>query len=1206
MTELDVPPAQSLDAENPWPGLMPFTEATQAFFHGRDEEAIELLRRVRRELLTILFGQSGLGKTSLLSAGLFPRLRAADFLPVYLRLDLGTPQLTPVDQIKAALAEDLAAHAVEARPPRHDETLWAYFHDKETEFWSRRNRLITPVLVFDQFEEIFTLGRGISSVDALVDELAALVEDRPPATVRSALEDDPEAARRYDFAKQSCKLIFALREDFLPELEGLQRRMPSIMENRMRLRRMDGRQARDAILASGAHLVAPGVAEKVIAFVAASRGRSGKEADSHAELETLEIEPALLSIVCRELNNKRIRVGQSQITADLLEGAQQEIVAAFYESSLAGLDPAAKLYIEEQLLTSEGYRDSRPLADALRQPGVTRADIDTLVSRRLLRIEERFGTQWVELTHDVLTGVIRQQRDLRREQTRAAQEAEARAQAERERAQRAEAEALRERAEREVQTALAREATARERLAQRLVRRTRLWLAAVVATLLVAIGLGWQAYYEQGVAEARAKEATASYETALKAAKDVVDFVERQQKSGQVVTKAARTLLDIAQKTFGALPETREEVATTRARIKLFDKFASTYQAFGNLAAARQAAETELDLAKSLASGRAEDQLEVADSQRTLGDILLVQGNFADALQNFQGSLQIAVGLAAKDPENADWQREIADSRNRLGLLQQNRGDLGAALKELHAGLDITKQLVSKNPSNDDWQRELADSYYHVGEVVESQGKLPEAFREFEAELEIRAQLATEDPESTDRQVELLRSHSRVGRVLQSQGYLSEAAKEYQTMLEIITPLAVSDPTNNRWQQQLASAHEYFGYIIQKQEDSAKAFQEYKSGLAIRKQLVAKDSDNTDWQADLMRSRNLIGQLLQDQGELTRAFDEFQASLAIIIQLTATDPSNADWQRELGETHNRIGNLLRAQGDLVSALAEYDAGLAIMTQLATKDPTNMRWQEDVETGHTLLAEALGAQGELADALEHLKDARDIIAQLAENDPDNDHWRNNSVIVHSRISAVLSSKGDYDRALEEARIALATITPLVATDPHFALNQQSLAGLHWRICDASLGRGDLGTALEECRIAVEIDDELVTRTPADPAWQGDLGRSHGKLGRVLVALKDLTGAREEFTVAMSKIVQLATQNPRKVEWQQELVELHKGEGDAERDLSSYARAREEYKACVETAEPILSRGSMNKELAQAAAYCQAQLAALDKRVQDASK
>jgi hypothetical protein len=159
-----------------------------------------------------------------------------------------------------------------------------------------------------------------------------------------------------------------------------------------------------------------------------------------------------------------------------------------------------KLFIEEQLLTAEGYRDTRPLAEALRERGVTRADIDELVARRLLRIEERFGAQWVELTHDLLTGVIRQQRDLRREQT----EAEARIQAER---KRAEAVAALERAEREAQTALAREAADRERMAHRLVRRTRIAFGATMATLVLAMGAGIYAWNQRQVADARAIEA---------------------------------------------------------------------------------------------------------------------------------------------------------------------------------------------------------------------------------------------------------------------------------------------------------------------------------------------------------------------------------------------------------------------------------------------------------------------------------------------------------------------------------------------------------------------------------------------------------------------------------------------------------------------------------------------------------------------------
>jgi hypothetical protein len=86
MTATDIALRPPLDSTaRPWPGLDAFSEALQAFFFGRAAETEELYRRIRGETVTLLFGQSGLGKTSLLRAGLTPRLRAA-FLPVFVRL----------------------------------------------------------------------------------------------------------------------------------------------------------------------------------------------------------------------------------------------------------------------------------------------------------------------------------------------------------------------------------------------------------------------------------------------------------------------------------------------------------------------------------------------------------------------------------------------------------------------------------------------------------------------------------------------------------------------------------------------------------------------------------------------------------------------------------------------------------------------------------------------------------------------------------------------------------------------------------------------------------------------------------------------------------------------------------------------------------------------------------------------------------------
>jgi WD40 repeat protein len=405
--------APAVDRDNPWPGLASFTEDAREFFFGREKETDELLRLVRRQTLTVLFGQSGLGKSSLLQAGVFPVLRDADFLPLYLRLDHAPTLPALADQVKAALAAAFVAAKADAPAFPGDETLWEYFHRKDVDVWSAKNRLLTPVLAFDQFEEIFTLGRASDAARdrsrAFLTELTCLVENRAPPAVQAKLDRGELDPARFNFEKPSCQVILSLREDFLPDLEGLKHEMPALVHNRMRLKRLNGAQAVEIVLKPGAHLVADGVAEKIVEFVAGSRGGSTER------LAELDIEPPLLSVICRELNDRRRALGQEKITADLVSGNRREILHDFYERSVADLPDAMRAFVEDHLLTKSGFRDNLALETALEYPGVTRPLLDTLVARRLLRIEDRLGVQRVELTHDVLAEVVRAARDARQQ-----------------------------------------------------------------------------------------------------------------------------------------------------------------------------------------------------------------------------------------------------------------------------------------------------------------------------------------------------------------------------------------------------------------------------------------------------------------------------------------------------------------------------------------------------------------------------------------------------------------------------------------------------------------------------------------------------------------------------------------------------------------------------------------------------------------------
>ena len=427
----------TIDPENPWLGLFSYSEESRAYFHGRDEETAELCRRVQRKLLTVLFGQSGLGKTSLLRAGIVPRLRAESFCPVYVRIDYAPESPAPSEQIKQAIFRATAEAGFWSRPGTaiEGESLWEFLHHRGDLLRDAAGHTLMPLLIFDQFEEIFTLGQaddaGRQRAKQFLADLADLVENRPPAALEARIEEDDSAAEDFDFARADYRVLIALREDYLAHLESVKGSMPSITQNRMRLARMTGGQALSAVVKPGGKLVSQEIAEAIVRFVAGG-----------SELVNAEVEPSLLSLVCRELNTVRQSQGRGEISADLLAGSRDTILSEFYERALADQPAGVRRVIEDHLLTESGYRESlgeERVLKALAEAGAPADALPTLVDRRLLRIEERLDMRRVELTHDVLCGVVLASRNAR-------QEREARDAAERQLAEQREREAATHRA----------------------------------------------------------------------------------------------------------------------------------------------------------------------------------------------------------------------------------------------------------------------------------------------------------------------------------------------------------------------------------------------------------------------------------------------------------------------------------------------------------------------------------------------------------------------------------------------------------------------------------------------------------------------------------------------------------------------------------------------------------------------------------------
>jgi Novel STAND NTPase 1 len=503
MTTNDSRAGLHLDEDNPWPGLASYDEASQRFFYGRERDSAELLRLIRLSPLVALYGKSGLGKSSMLQAGVFPQLRLERFLPVHLRLDYseGSRQ-TALEQAAARLREEIDAFGHDAPSPESAEGLWAYLQRRDRPIWSHDNFPLTPVLVFDQFEEVFSRGGSKEHVKAVLDGIADLVADRLPPT----LAQDREATRNLNLQSQQYHVVLSFRSDFLAEVESWEKRAFLPRREYLHLVAMSRERAIEAVDCAGAAVLAPRMGAQIVDFLL-------EQEDRQSPARVTDIEPVLLSLCCYQLNLRR-QPG-TKIDAALLDTVGKGILKGFYEEALKGEDKRVSKFIEDNLIQGDRYRSSYPRDGALGSGELTQEELTRLEQRRLLRIDPQGGEPRIELIHDRLVSVVREARDLRRDEERRLRE--------------------QEESEKRVKEALAAEQLANsESERRRLIR----WRAALVlavllmAAALVTAGYFWnQARMESRnvIAERKALEETAVLlNSDLAAAKEMVAKTEAE------------------------------------------------------------------------------------------------------------------------------------------------------------------------------------------------------------------------------------------------------------------------------------------------------------------------------------------------------------------------------------------------------------------------------------------------------------------------------------------------------------------------------------------------------------------------------------------------------------------------------------------------------------------------------------------------------
>lgn len=429
---------------NPWLGLKTYEEGQ--IIYGRTEEINTLSQNILFNIQTVIYGKSGIGKSSILNAGVFPILRRSNFFPVNIRLVHNQPEKSYNTQIwecvidslnhlrKERLApdgtketlKDIKGRYEELASASENESMWELFH--RNIFYDDAGERIQPVLVFDQFEEIFTREKDTNKVTEFFSELADLINNVVPANLCSnvtkeqertnsdletnddlLLEEEYKATFADYLMESNFHIVLSLREDFLSYLERNITNIPLLKHNRYCLRPLNEEQAASIIMGPAPGLVNIDVAKEIISKVTGV----GTDKFGLGDDPELEIDSAILSLFLSELY-ERIPVGSKTIDKSLVVELGDNIIQGFYERTISKISADCAEYLEYKLITEDGRRDSIFESHVIKHKGYKVSDLEYLKKQRLIREFPWNDGIRIEFIHDVLCPIIVQRKEERK------------------------------------------------------------------------------------------------------------------------------------------------------------------------------------------------------------------------------------------------------------------------------------------------------------------------------------------------------------------------------------------------------------------------------------------------------------------------------------------------------------------------------------------------------------------------------------------------------------------------------------------------------------------------------------------------------------------------------------------------------------------------------------------------------------------------
>jgi tetratricopeptide (TPR) repeat protein len=391
--------------DSPFRGLDAFSEDDRDYFFGREEDATTIGANVLTAPLTVVYGASGVGKSSTVMAGVIPILRAQRNVTIILFRSWQQPDL--ISALNQSVDE-----AVFARVGQHADTSGGFDLCVASAVASTNAPV---VILFDQFEEFLLYHAAPSENGAAFDVQFARLVNRPDAPV---------------------SFLISIREDWLARLDRFQRHIPNLLSNVIRLKHLDYDGARRATTKPIDHyndvlrredktakpyMIESELVDVVLGQVTTASGlRAGEVTGAYTSVEDgARIETPFLQMILVELWKAEQSEGSHLLRASTLDrlGGAAHIVHSYVSRVVSQLsrdqqEICARMF--DRLVTPSASKiahSAQDLAEFARvSPAAIMAVLKPLTINRILRQVVSPSVTCYEIFHDVLARPILQWR----------------------------------------------------------------------------------------------------------------------------------------------------------------------------------------------------------------------------------------------------------------------------------------------------------------------------------------------------------------------------------------------------------------------------------------------------------------------------------------------------------------------------------------------------------------------------------------------------------------------------------------------------------------------------------------------------------------------------------------------------------------------------------------------------------------------------